>query len=184
MADEIPVVFLTAALSAPIETRHRMCRETDGDDWGWKSHLHPQPPYTCIHAHTYTYTHTHTRSWALWGKVLPLHGPACILLGHRVYESHEICILQINYTYTGVWLCYTHTSTLTNSLTHTHKHTCQSPFWAPAGDPAAVMSVLAATLLIVTLLKAEHFDSASRAVTVHGAHPRRQHINIKVDCTH
>ncbi len=169
MTDEILVVFLTAALSAPIETRHRMCRETDGDDWGWKSHLRSQPPHT----------HTHTHTWGL-RKVLHWHGSACISLRHRVYELHEICILQINYAKTGLWLCYTHTST------HTHSHTL-----------AKVLSVLQlGTQLqwchcslplcwLWLLLKAEHFDSASRAVTVHGwAQAYTQHANTKIDCMH
>lgn len=41
----------------------------------------------------------------------------------------------------------------THTYTHTRTYTCQSLFCAPAGDPAAVMSLLTATLLIVTLIE-------------------------------
>lgn len=63
------------------------------------------------------------------------------------HEWHEICILQINYAYWSLNCLHT------CAYTRTHTLTLVSHFCVPAGDPAAVMSFLAATLLIVTLIE-------------------------------
>lgn len=90
----------------------------------------------------YTQQDTHKHIFTV--KKTPHYSePAHTLLCRRGYDFHETFIWQI--TYTG----NTHPSV----QTHIHTHTHQSPFCAPAGDPAAVMSLLAATLLIVTLIE-------------------------------
>ena len=156
MADEILVVFLTAALSAPIETRYRMCRETDGDDWGWKPHLYSQLPYT------YTLTHAHTvtsckkkiekTDSTLVSTCLHFALAHILRIAWNMHITNKLC---------KVWehIHCVHTRSLTCTL-------------------AKVLSVLQlGTQLqwchrllplcwLWLLLKAEHFDSDSRVVIV------------------
>lgn len=110
MTDEILVVFLTAALSAPIETRHRMCRETDGDDWGWKSHLHS--------ATVHTHTHTQTLIRECWFDIgMNLHA-FCSNVEFTNYTKYAIT----NKLCVCCSLTLLHTFIRTHSVTHTHVH--------------------------------------------------------------
>lgn len=146
MTDEIPVVFLTAALSAPIETRHRMCTETHGDDWGWKSHLNSQLPYT----YTLTHTHIHIYSQTLRGKAPHCCEPASILLCCSLQISWNV---QINYA--------------THITLYSHTHTNAKIFSVlQLGTQLQWCHCLLPLCWLWLLLKAEHFDSASRVVTL------------------
>lgn len=96
------------------------------------------------------------------------------MLHHRVYESREICILEINYA--GLCMStHTHTHIHVHTHTHAHKHTCVRArtllpkfFLCSSWGPSCSDVIACCHFADWDLLKAEHFDSYSRVLTVHG----------------
>lgn len=133
--------------------------------------------------HIYTNTLTHTQvfinamrkgSTLAW-TCLHFTLPQSLRITWNMHITNKLCI---HWTRTVTHIHpHTHSRSLSLSLIHTNS--CQSPFCAPAGDPAVVMSLLAATLLIVTLIESRalwfSFKSGHCAQTCAPIHTLHKH---------
>lgn len=151
MTDEISVVFPHHSTVCSSRNTAQNVQGDWRDSWGWKSHLYSQLP-------THSNTHTHTKSQFLHGKTPHYSEPAHTLLCWRGYELHEIFIRQINYTGNTHPSVQTHIHTFTKVLSVLQ-----------LGTQLQWCHCLLPLCWLWLLLKAEHFDSVSRADTAHKA---------------